>query len=66
MPDPADVAANHGGPIPHRLGYRETESFQQGLLDDHRRLPLQGINKSRVLVAQDYDPLNYCGQFMSL
>ena len=57
MLDAADIAADHGGTFPHRLGDGQAEALADRILQHHRGAPLQGVDQCGVLHRQDADAL---------
>src|SRR5258707_7276239 len=53
----ADIAANDGGALPHRLGDGEPEALAGRLLQDYGGVALQGGDQNRVVEGEGCDPL---------
>src|SRR5262249_60001101 len=54
MTDAADVPADDGSALPHRLGHGQPEALTQRFLDDDGRPTLQAVDQGRVVAVRQH------------
>ena len=50
VPDASDAGGDHRPRLPHRLRDGQPEALGQALLDNHRRVALEGVDDGGVLL----------------